>query len=986
MAEAYDGPGRRAGMAPFVSRSVEIALLDSVLERLGVGGPAVVDVTGEAGIGKSRLLAELCARARRRGLTVLRGWAAEYEQHSPFRPFADAFADLDARALRALPVLAELPPVLRGDIEGPGGPGAGAGAGDRFGLYQATAAVLGRIGGAGLVVVLDDLHWADPASLELLGHLVRHPVPAPLLLVVSRRDRQAPATLATALADGVDTGAVLRLALGPLGERDCVEELADDLPQPQAAELYAASEGNPLYFLALLQAHRGARLPRTPFSTPPAPASYGGPDGLPAGLEALLLTELSPLSPMERLTVEASAVLGDHATPAMIGALTDSDVTDVIPALDQVMRRDLVRPGQGGRRLALRHPLIRTLVHESITPWRREELHRRAAAELARAGASVVERAHHLEQSLTRWDLQAATVLTEAAEQTTATAPATSAHWLEVVLRLLPDTSEHLARRRRLMLLRARALGVSGGLKESRDLLHQVIDMPGTDADADAVRTSAVVHCSLVERHLGGFAECEAMLRRELARSPGRPRSQTIDLRLELGFCGLMSAVRFPDMRSEVAEALTMARSLGDEIREMRALSLAAMGEAYDGDVAAARRFAEPAARLADALTDNDLAALCESLCVLGWAEAFLESYADAARHADRGLDIARRTGQLYLLPQILVCKAYIDLTACRITPALELVEEAAAIARALGSGELLAFALAFRAQILLQARPQGDPGPLDCAEEAVAAAGTNDSWWASLAWCMLAYAALSAGDPHRVPDLLLRAGGGSGLRRLQPSVRPTYLELLVTAAVATGDVEKAERWAERAHKEAEQLGLPAQRGAALRSLAQVAAHRGDTAAAARMFAEAAADSAGAGAVLREAQSLLLGAPLMKAAGDGSRAAVMWRRGSRLASAGGAQLLADLAERVRPAVLGGPSRMSEPVGGLTALTAREREVAGLVAEGLTNQTIATRLYLSPRTVESHVARVYRKTGVSSRAALASLVARSGAASRAPDGT
>lgn len=80
----------------------------------------------------------------------------------------------------------------------------------------------------------------------------------------------------------------------------------------------------------------------------------------------------------------------------MIGTLTDSDVTDIIPALNQVMRRDLVRPGQEGRRLALRHPLIRTLVHESINPWQREELHRRAAAELARAGASVVERAHHL--------------------------------------------------------------------------------------------------------------------------------------------------------------------------------------------------------------------------------------------------------------------------------------------------------------------------------------------------------------------------------------------------------------------------------------------------------------------------------------------------------------------------------------------------------------------------------------------------------------
>lgn len=67
VAEAYDGSGRRAGMAPFVSRAAEIGLLDSLLEGLGEGGPAVVDITGEAGIGKSRLLAEFGARARRRG-------------------------------------------------------------------------------------------------------------------------------------------------------------------------------------------------------------------------------------------------------------------------------------------------------------------------------------------------------------------------------------------------------------------------------------------------------------------------------------------------------------------------------------------------------------------------------------------------------------------------------------------------------------------------------------------------------------------------------------------------------------------------------------------------------------------------------------------------------------------------------------------------------------------------------------------------------
>ncbi|UUU29152.1 hypothetical protein JIX56_04140 [Streptomyces sp. CA-210063] len=213
----------------------------------------------------------------------------------------------------------------------------------------------------------------------------------------------------------------------------------------------------------------------------------------------------------------------------------------------------------------------------------------------------------------------------------------------------------------------------------------------------------------------------------------------------------------------------------------------------------------------------------------------FLENYITAERHVDRGLEIARRTGQLYLLPQFLLCKAYIHFSTCRIATALELADEAEPITRALGSGELLGLALAFRSQILMQTRPPGDPGALAAAEEAVAAAGKSDSWWASLAWCMLVYAALGAGDPHRVQEVLLQAGGGDELRRLQPSVRPNFLELLATAAVATGKMEEAEKWAERAHQEAEQLGLPAQRGAALRSHAQIAARRGDTAAAARL-------------------------------------------------------------------------------------------------------------------------------------------------------
>ncbi len=509
------GATGRAGGSPLVGRTAEIAQFDAVLDRLGRGSPAVVDLTGAAGIGKSRLVGEFCLRARRRGLTVLRGRATEYEQHLPFQPFADAFADVDDRAPSVASELLDLlSPVRSGRATGPS-PVTGTPAVDRFALHRSTARMLAQLGTAGLMVALDDIHWADPASLELLDHLARHPVSGPVVLVVARRDRQTPPALTAALARGLDTAAVIRIGLAPLGERECVEGLAPGLPPVRAAQLYTASEGNPLYFLSLLHAHReGAGLRGASF-----PASTGDhSDGLPVGLGSLLLNELTPLTPSQRRTLEAVAVLGDHATPPVIGATAHGTDAELDGDLDTLARRDLVRAGPGGR-LMLRHPVLRTLVYESTDAWRRVDIHRTAAVELARAGAPAVEQAQHIERSVTAWDPQAIAVLGQAAEQTESTAPTSCAHWLGIMLRLVPDTAEHASERRRLMLRRARALGVAGGLRESRELLHQVISTSGPD-EAD-VRTAAVLLCALVERHLGRYPEAIALLRRELKRKPG---------------------------------------------------------------------------------------------------------------------------------------------------------------------------------------------------------------------------------------------------------------------------------------------------------------------------------------------------------------------------------------------------------------------------------------------------------------------------------
>ncbi|MGW0712197.1 helix-turn-helix transcriptional regulator [Streptomyces sp. NPDC002643] len=950
-------------VAPLVGREAELARLDEALDRLaGAGrGPTVVDVTGAAGIGKSRLVSEFCGRAAQRGTTVLRGRATEYERHLPYQPLADALADLD--------------PDAGPEAESPF---AGGHSRDRFALQRAVADHLARIAeaGGGLVVALDDIHWADPASLELLDHLVRHPPRrAPVVIVVARRERQTSAPLAASLFRGVEAGTVLRLELGPLDERACLAALAPEVPSGLAAQLYAASEGNPLYFLALLHA------------------------GRPAGLSSLLLDELTPLTDAQRRTAQAVALLGDHATPALVAAVTGRPEGELDADLRELTARDLAVPGSGGR-WTLRHPVLRALVHDTTDPALRTGMHRLAAAELARIGAPLTERAHHVERSLTGWDPPAVAVLTEAAEQAAATAPASSAHWLGVALTHLPDRPVYGALRRDLMLRRAEALGVCGGLRESRDLLHEVISLspPGTD---DGVRATAVTLCAVMERHLGRYAEAVALLRRELSRGTGLSPAETIQLGLELG-SSAPHASAYPDVRDDLVRTLELARSLGDEVAEAGALAVTALGESYEGDMRAAAEAADRAGALIDSLTDQDLAGLCEPLARLSWAEAFLERYADSERHARRGLAIARRGGLLYVVPHLLLCMSHVHILTLRLGSAVDLAEEAETIARGIGSDELLAFVLASKTQALIPALPPGDGTALAVAEEAVARAGSGTRWWASIAWCMLGYAAIYAGDPARARAAVLRAGG-EDLSGLQPSMRPLFLEILVAAAVATGEHEDARLWAERARKEAERLGLSAQRASALRSSAHIPLADSDVAGASELFEQAAEEALVGGTPLWETLTLLLGAPLTASAGRPARARAMWERARWLSADADALLLVGLADAVRPAVFPEPEPGASPGAGpgpgtgpgcgpdavpgappssepappveLSALSPREREIAALVAEGMTSPAIAERLFLSPRTVETHLSRIYRKTGVTSRAALAALQVR-----------
>src|SRR3954471_3028958 len=191
------GEGHAGGL---VGRAAELDAIDAVLDALGRGDAERLAVAGEPGIGKTRLLTELRVRAEERGHLVLAGSAAEFEREVPFSVWADV---LDAYVLsQQLPLddglreeLGAVLPSLRAGA-GPQAPLAD----ERYRSHRAVSRLLALLAeDRGLVVVLDDLHWSDAASIELLASLVRRPPDAPVLLACGLRPGAASPALTAAL-------------------------------------------------------------------------------------------------------------------------------------------------------------------------------------------------------------------------------------------------------------------------------------------------------------------------------------------------------------------------------------------------------------------------------------------------------------------------------------------------------------------------------------------------------------------------------------------------------------------------------------------------------------------------------------------------------------------------------------------------------------------------------------------------------------------
>ncbi|MQA75542.1 MAG: AAA family ATPase, partial [Solirubrobacterales bacterium] len=831
---------------------------------------------------------------------------------------------------------------------------------ERYRLHRALVALLERLASERpLVVALDDLHWADDATLEVVQRLLRHPPSAPVLLLLAYRPRQLEPELAASLETALrDTDGAL-LELTPLAEADALALLPAELPEAAKRRIVHESGGNPFYL---------QQLARAPAPRASAPAGAGVPPAdVPTAVYAAIREELAPLSEAARAVLEAGAIAGDPFSPELCAAAAQRSPAEVLSELDELARRELVSADDGGS-FRFRHPIVHRAIYEATPEGWRLGAHARLADALAERGADASTRAPHIARFAETGDLAAAQLLAEAGDEAVARrSPAIAARWFEAALRILPERPEHAERRLGLLLNLASALGVTGRLTESRDALNRVLD--GLPPGTSALRTRTVAFSAMIEHLLGEHDRAQALLLAPLEELPERGAPEAAELRAELAY-GCFFSADWRGMRRWAQQALNTPppeRSLGAAATAVLALADYALA-----DTAAARELIPEAAASVDALSNAELAGRLEALCWLGWAEFCLEQYPAAARHMQRGREISRATGQEHLIGVMQIVQALVCLLQGRLTEADAFAEEAVESSELTGTGLFLTWAHTLRCMVELET---GSPQrAMKLGRLALEAGAASASPWSAVADCYYAEACLEAGQPELCRAQLLDRSGSPALPPF-PFYQTHAYELLTRAELALGHEEMAAGWAERASELAEGLGLQGPLADAKRAEAALAlaAERPEEGVASALAAAEAAEAAGL--AVTAARARLQAGIGWAAMGDRPAAMQTLEQARGSLRALGARYRDQAERELRLLGRRAASGVSQPATALEFLSRRELQIAEHVAQGRTNKEIAAALELSEKTVENYLSRVFKKLEVGSRAHVAAVVAR-----------
>jgi DNA-binding CsgD family transcriptional regulator len=474
-----------------------------------------------------------------------------------------------------------------------------------------------------------------------------------------------------------------------------------------------------------------------------------------------------------------------------------------------------------------------------------------------------------------------------------------------------------------------------------------------------------------MDQALGDHDASHARLERTLAELPDGASRESVDLMLALAVDSFFRK-DLPRMQQWGRRAVDLAAEWGDLPRLAAAHGAEAMALALSAEVAAAETQLAAAVDLVDRMTDEEVAGRVDALGSIAGAELYLDRYLEAVTHAERGLRIARATGTLALVPTLVPTLGTSLWVVGRMADSLRVIEECTEAARAARDRQGTAW------QLFNLAYAQRNQGDLDAAlqsstESLEIARDLGDSFVTSWSGAIAAAVRLELGDPTAALRILDETSGGPGLETLPGGWRCHFFEVATRAWLDLDRPDRAQETAERSLAWGAAVGLPHGQCTAARGMARWALARGDAATAVAQ-ASAAVDYAERATARYDAaiSRIVLGQALRLADRRDDAVAELREAASHL-DAMGALRYRDEAERELGRLGSRPHRRTAPGAGdsgLTALTRRELEVARLVVDRRTNPEIAATLFLSIKTVETHLRNIFRKLDVESRADLA----------------
>jgi DNA-binding CsgD family transcriptional regulator len=936
--------GSGVGEARLFERERELGVLERAIEYAAGGSAGLVLLEGQAGIGKSRLLAEVRGRAAERGMVVMFARGGELERDFPFGVVRQLYEPrlaeetVRGRVLRGAAGAAATVFGLSGDRPADDASGEWT-FGALHGLYWLTVNLSSE---APLLLAVDDLHWCDRTSLRFLAYLTRRLEGLPILVVGTVRPSD-PGSDEALLAELTSDPSARLIAPGPLSAAAAAEVVRERLGEavaPAFAEAcHASTHGNPLLLTELLKALDAERVP-------PDEAHLGLVADLgPRAASRAVLLRLARLPGDAVSVARALAVLGDGADFAVVGALAGLDDEPVAAALRELVRAEILRPQPT---LGFVHPLVQAAVYRDPAPGERELSHERAARLLLGLDAPPEQVAAHvveMPRSGEDWVLE---VLRAAANSAFAKG-APDVAIVSLRRALAEPLSPHVRTELLFELGRAQALT---SLPDSAEALRRAYD----GARDPMIRGHAADWLACTLNFLERPDEAAEIARRTALELP----SDLDDLGRQLEAGELLSL--FFGARDDDGERLERLRSHReiDATRGPGAKMLAAVAALEWAESAGPAEHAIALARAA--LRDETLvAADAGYLVVAAILPLALADLDEATEMWDAVRAEAHRSGFVFTILAVQLWGGYTQYLRGELADAENELRAALATAAHWGVPTQRPWATAVLAELLVDRGAVADARAL-LDGTAYPRAGSDSAMLLDRAHARVLLAEGRAEEALARAEVLRGRAAWRRHPRYAPwrSLKAQALDRLARRDEAIGlaaeELEIAREW-----------GSPGTIGRSLRVLGTIERDDGID-----HLEEACALLDRAPGRLERAKALAaLGASLRRARRP-TEAREPLRRALELADVCGAAALVGII-RAEIYSTGARPRVTA-FRGVGALTASERRVADLAANGLSNRDIAQTIFVTPKTVEVHLSSAYRKLGIGSRRQLPTALA------------